>query len=172
MEIYMKKTIFYIIRHGKQTYEDVERLHFIGMGLEMCQLTEEGKSQAYICSKDTRLFGSNIILSSPYTRALQTAAIISKELKIDIEIEQDLREQDLDISFQAKSLLELQAFAKESNPEKTETWDQVRARVLKVFEKYTKYEKVIVVAHGGVIHALTGIVGIPNCSIHEYILES
>lgn len=33
-----------------------------------------------------------MILSSPYTRALQTAAILSRELNIDLQVEFDLRE--------------------------------------------------------------------------------
>ena len=36
-------------------------------------------------AKDYRLKDCEIIVSSPYTRALQSAAIISKELSIDID---------------------------------------------------------------------------------------
>ena len=43
-------------------------------------------------SKDKRLCDAGIILSSPYTRALQTAAILSKELRIDMIVETDLHE--------------------------------------------------------------------------------
>ena len=47
--------VFYLIRHGKHTYESVNGKGFIGHGLELAPLSEEGISQAYECSKDIRL---------------------------------------------------------------------------------------------------------------------
>ena len=90
--------VFYLIRHGKHTYEPVNGKGFIGHGLELAPLSEEGVIQAYECSKDSRLKNCDLIISSPYTKAMQTSAILSKQLGIDDKVEIDLREQELDLS--------------------------------------------------------------------------
>ncbi len=51
------------------------------------------------CAKDSLY----IIVSSPYTRALQIAAIISKNRQLNIKIELDLHEWMPDLSFQYSS---------------------------------------------------------------------
>ena len=54
-------------------------------------------------SKDIRLKNAQIIVSSPYTRALQTASIISKETGLDIVVEPDIREWQPDLTYQYKN---------------------------------------------------------------------
>lgn len=54
-------------------------------------LSAVGISQIKKTAKDIPLHDADIILSSSYTRALQTAAILSKELQ-DIIVETDLHE--------------------------------------------------------------------------------
>ena len=49
----------------------------------MAPLTDEGVQQAELASKNEILKGSDLIVLSPYTRALQTASIISK-VEIDL----------------------------------------------------------------------------------------
>ena len=52
----------------------------------------KGAEEIRQTAKDSRLAGTSLILSSPYTRALQTAAILSKELQAEIVVETDLHE--------------------------------------------------------------------------------
>ena len=52
----------------------------------MAQLTENGILLAEKASFDQRLDHAEIIVSSPYTRALQTAAIISKNRQLNIKV--------------------------------------------------------------------------------------
>lgn len=59
------------------------------------------------------LKNSEIIISSPYIRALQTAAIISKETKIPLTVEIDLREWQPDKIFQYGTAEESFALHKE-----------------------------------------------------------
>ncbi|WP_010233728.1 phosphoglycerate mutase family protein [Clostridium arbusti] len=47
--------------------------------MDLIPLTNNGIKQAKRASRDARIGKSDIILYSPYTRALQTASIISKE---------------------------------------------------------------------------------------------
>lgn len=88
-----------LIRHGQPDYSEVTERKYIGHGRDLAKLTELGKEQAEKVSRDERLKGAEIILSSPYTRALQTAAIISRNTGIQIEVETDLIEWMPDLTF-------------------------------------------------------------------------
>ena len=70
---------FYLIRHGKPDYTYGDTHGFIGQGHDFAPLNEERINEVVETSKDERLKKAQIIVSSPYTRALQTASIISKE---------------------------------------------------------------------------------------------
>jgi broad specificity phosphatase PhoE len=172
---------FYLIRHGKHTYESVSGRNFMGHGLDLAPLTDEGIHQAIECSKDERLKECELIISSPYTRAMQTSAILSKNLGIDMSVEIDLREQELDLTYQARSIEDLNKIALEEqkhngviSPDRNLKWEprcDVKKRVLDVLGRYANHKKVIVVCHGMIIHCLTGLIGIPNCSIHAIDIE-
>lgn len=109
-------------------------------------------------SKDVRLKNAQIIVASPYTRALQTASIVSKETGLEIVIEPDIRKWQPDLTFQYKNSEEVKEYYKDyiendgvyPNEEKRkwETKEQLKNRVMSVIDKYKeKYDTVIVVAH-------------------------
>ena len=83
---------FYLVRHGKTDYSERNKKIYQGFGVNLSPLSVEGVKEIENTSKDKRLLEASIILSSPYTRAVQTAAILSKELQIDIVIETDLHD--------------------------------------------------------------------------------
>ena len=93
---------FYFIRHGKPDYTYGDIHGFIGQGHDFAPLKEERINDVIETSKDERLKDAQIIVSSPYTRALQTASIISKEKGIDIVVEPDIREWQPDLTYQYK----------------------------------------------------------------------
>ena len=68
------------IRHGEPNKAEVDKRGFIGQGRDMAPLTELGIKQAEEVSLNPLLENCQVIVSSPYTRALQTAAIISKKI--------------------------------------------------------------------------------------------
>jgi len=76
--------MFYLIRHGESDYSEKGTKIYRGFGENLAPLTLNGIKQIKKTAQDTRLKSAQIIISSPYTRAVQTAAIISKELQIDI----------------------------------------------------------------------------------------
>lgn len=95
------------------TYESVSSRHFIGHGRELAELSEKGIQQAKDVSNNKKLKSAQLILSSPYTRALQTEAIISKNSKLDVRVETDLHEWFPDLTFQydgPKNFVELRIF--------------------------------------------------------------
>jgi len=85
-------TAFMFMRHGEFDYTFCDERKFIGHGRDLAPLSDKGIRQAEEAAKDPRLLGAELIISSPYTRALQTAAILSKQLRLDIKVEVDLHE--------------------------------------------------------------------------------
>ena len=97
----MQKIVF--LRHGQQNYSDVQDRKFIGHGIDLATLTKNGIEMAESISFDNRFDNAEIIVSSPLTRALHTAAIISKNRQLDIKVELDLQEWIADLSFKYSS---------------------------------------------------------------------
>ena len=151
------------VRHGEPDYSNVTERGFIGHGQDMAQLTENGKQQALAVARDKRLEGAELILSSPYTRALQTSAIISRRLDIEINVETDLHEWLPDLSHAYKNIESkrelFKLFAKnkgtcpEDSPVKYEEYQHMFDRVNGCLQKYLSYKKIVVVAHSLVLSA-------------------
>ena len=93
---------FYLIRHGEPDYTYGDNHGYIGQGHDLAPLNNEKIEEVVETSKDKRLKTAQIIISSPYTRALQTASIISKETGINIVVEPDIREWQPDLTYQYK----------------------------------------------------------------------
>ena len=167
------------IRHGEPDKLEVDKRGFIGQGRDMAPLTQLGVKQAEEVSANPILEESQLIVSSPYTRALQTAAIISKHTGLDINVEVDLHEFIPDKSFQVKGEEENEILHKdfrrcqgeypEGEVRKWETITEIINRTKPVFDKYVDlgYKKIIVVAHGGVIRRYTGVGIIEHCEVCE-----
>lgn len=158
--------MFYFIRHGKTDYSQQNTKIYQGFGVNLAHLSELGVSQVKKAAKDRRLKEADIIISSPYTRALQTAAILSKKLDISIIVETDLHEWLSNKHYVYESDDDsTKAYAEYKNnqgnyPDGEERlWESakdIRKRVLKVLNKYRDYKRVIVVGHGTMIEAVTG----------------
>lgn len=80
-----------LIRHGEPDYSPCEKRGFIGQGHDLAPLTPEGVSQARAVAESPLLEGAQLLLSSPYTRAMQTASEISRVTGLAIQVELDLR---------------------------------------------------------------------------------
>jgi broad specificity phosphatase PhoE len=165
------------IRHGEPDYIPCDKRGFIGQGRDLAALTENGIFQAEQVSKDPILLKSEIIVSSPYTRAMQTAAIISKNINRNIFVETDLHEWLPDITFQyqtsEQSVMLYKDFCNNRGiypTEKTKKWetiDQIINRVVPTLNKYLSYKKVIIVTHGGVIRCFVDKGEIEYCKAYE-----
>lgn len=71
--------------------------------------------QSEITAEDSRLLDADVIVSSPYTRALQTAAIISRKTNKKIIIEPELHEWIADKTNSLSPGKEAAALSKEFN---------------------------------------------------------
>ena len=166
-----------LIRHGEPDYADVTRKGFIGHGRDLAHLTDDGKAQADKAAKDPRMDDIELIVASPYTRALQTAAIISRHRNIPIEIELDLHERlpDLTYTYPTDELVKQSGILMLANKgvrpadaeiqyeELSAVFDRAKACLL----KYLGHKKIAVVTHGGVIRQFAFAKEIPFCNISE-----
>lgn len=172
--------MFYFVRHGKTDYSNRNRKIYQGFGVNLSPLSEEGIFQIKVRAKDERLADANIILSSPYTRALQTASILSKELCVDVVVETDLHEwlANKNYIYENDENAERCYFEYENHhgvyPQgEDRIWESsetIRTRALTVLNKYRDYDKVIVACHGMLIQAVTGGKHPDNGEIVEFKL--
>jgi broad specificity phosphatase PhoE len=179
MEGPFMKTTFILVRHGEPRYDEVRERGYIGMGFELGKLTERGELQAEERAKDPMLMGADLIISSPYTRALQTAAIISRITGIKLTVENDLHEWMPDIEFKFNyevhdcfsEYYTNRGMKKETDLYRFEAYKDVQKRVKQALMKYKHLKKVIVVCHGIVISALTHFDDvIEHCGVREISL--
>ncbi len=146
-----------LIRHGEPTYDDVTERHYPGFGRDLAKLTPLGREQAEAVACDRRLDGAQLILSSPYTRALQTAAVISRRTSLPIEVETGLHEWLPDTTFRYLDVEQVQRASEErirclgkhtgACRYQWEEPEHVAERAYRCLRKYLQYDKVIVVTH-------------------------
>ena len=121
-------------------------------------------------------------MSSPYTRALQTAAVISRKTGLEIKIETDLHEWLPDLSFQYNTKVYSINAAKECTQYKgacpagaQDAWEDLSAvanRAYRALSPYGAYRKIIVVSHGVVMRQFVFQRQIPYCGILETEFDS
>jgi broad specificity phosphatase PhoE len=172
----MMKTKIILIRHGEPRYDEVLERNYFGMGFDLGKLTDRGVLQAESRAKDPLLKGATMIVSSPYTRALQTAAIISRITQIPLSVENDLHEWmpdtafkfDFDMSKSYDEYMSAKGIREPHHNYRWESYDVLSKRVYEAIKKYQDHEKIIVVCHGIVMSTLTRFDDIiEHCGVRE-----
>lgn len=172
-------TKFYFIRHGHMDTSMAGQKFYKGFSYNMMTLSEKGIAQIYEASKNEILKDAELIITSPFGRTMHSAAIISKELNLDMKVETDLHEWMADsVSYEFLSDEEAMKAYKcltDNNgchPEGEEcTWEsaaQMKERVKKVLDKYKEYNAVIVVCHGTIMQYVLEIEHPENGEIVEF----
>ena len=161
-------TTFLLVRHGEPRYDEIKVNDPYGLAWDFGRLTDQGVLQAKERAKDPRFKDAELIISSPYTRALETAAIIAGKTGLDVRVENDLHEWSPDLTFsygfsekradQMKEIMKEYHAYKGERPEDSsfyyESISDVKKRVLRVLNRYKNYRKVIVVCHGIVMNSV------------------
>lgn len=159
-------TEFLFIRHGEPDYTEIDKRKYKGFGNDLAPLTEKGRKQVKNLALSKELKDCDIIITSPYTRTMQTASILSKELNINMLVELDLMEWIPDLSYSYNDYSDVvkwrEIYEKNNgkHTNKLDNWEEkesMQKRVQYVLKKYSCYSKVIVVTHGMVINALTNV---------------
>lgn len=142
---------------------------------DLVPLTERGVQQAREAAEGLAPVGAKRILSSPATRALQTAATLALRLGLPIEVRFDLREWVPDASYQWNRETRDQAVSEyranhgrwpADGPRRWETTSTLRNRALRALQADAdELGPTIVVAHEVLICALTGRRQVGLCEI-------
>lgn len=137
------------IRHGQPDYNNIKNTDPIYFS-NLAPLTDKGIEQSNNIDL-AKIKDAEIIISSPYTRALQTASIISLNLNKKIIVEPLLHEWLPDKTFNSK-ILDFckynEAFIKNEFIYNFETNEEMQYRLKKVIDKYNNlYDNIIIVGH-------------------------
>ncbi|MBP3461509.1 MAG: histidine phosphatase family protein [Bacilli bacterium] len=143
-------TKFILVRHTSPNYlkvfdMDINKYY----ATAFAPLSKKGKDDALILSENEIFNNSDIMISSPFTRTLETANIINKH-NLDLIVEPGLHEWLPDINKEY-----FNDYYNNIGP--FESLKSIKKRSLSVLEKYLNYNKVIVVSHRVVIYSLTNM---------------
>ena len=157
---------FVLVRHGWVDWSEVNDRGWEGPLVDLAPLSPAGTRR--VESAVPRLAGlrPELVVSSPLTRALQSASILGDGLGVPLRVEVDLREWVSDTVrgwSASRHRAALEAFLRyDGRPpqDKAVSWEPlaaVRARVRRALAKYSGMDTVVVVTHNLVIFALTGL---------------
>ncbi len=172
-------TKFLLVRHAKPDYTEIDIRKYRAFGNDLASLSDEGLLEVEELSKNDILADADLIITSPYTRTMHTAALLSKKFNIDFKVELDLMEWIPDKSYMYDDYANVVKWrnhydennGKNHYPEDNfEEKSEIIARTTNVLKKYNNLNKVIVVTHGMVINALTGKVKPQNTEVIPYTL--
>lgn len=173
-------TTFYFIRHGQIDKSMAGKKFYKDFAYNMLTLSEKGVEQIRKTAKDSRLRNAELIICSPFGRTMHSAAILSKELNIDMQVETDLHEWLADaVTFDFlpdeaaeeayRSLTENRGHHPKETQCRWESAEQMKDRVMKVLDRYKGYNAVIVMCHGTLMQYVLGIDHPENGQIEELV---
>ena len=167
-----------MIRHGEPDYSYFTGPFYEGYGMELGQLTQKGIEQAKAVSVDLRLDGAELIVSSPFPRALHTAMLISRKRDLDVEIQPGLHEwipdnpyrftEDADYEQPNVEFVKYHGERHEDSTYHYESLQEVFDRAYKALLPYVNHQKIIVVCHAVLMRAFAYELDIPHCGIIEF----
>lgn len=131
-----------------------------------CTFNRQGHPASNKCCKRTSLETAEIVVSSPFTRALRTASIICRELSLPIKVEYGLHEWIPDLTLEYDSFEKVLELANDftrnngSYPNDGsrlwETKDSKIKRAKESLRNYINFSRVIIVSHEMIIKSITG----------------
>lgn len=167
----------YLIRHSEPTYSTVTAAGYVGYGRDLAGLSERGIAIAKETSHNPIFQKIELMLASPYTRALQTAHYLAKPYDFDLKVELGLLEWRPDLSgrrltSEAQSFAAFREYCRDKThrnpgyPLEYETGEEVKARMLQVLAKYQEdYSRIACVTHGEAMRQFVGEKKIAYCGI-------
>ncbi|MBJ2149194.1 histidine phosphatase family protein [Vibrio sp. IB15] len=154
------------VRHGVPDYSLSDARKMSQLEKDYAPLHRDQIHELHAVAEEIQLEKAEVIISSPYTRALQTAEIINRQLGLELFVEHDLREWRadleggyLDLQERDRRWHEYRASLKinaEPNNVPYESWIALRNRAKTVLSRYKHYSKIVVVSHFNVFESLVG----------------
>lgn len=155
------------IRHGRSVYNELG----LFQGQANCPLSQEGLEETVLKAKDF-LNDFNLCFCSPLDRTRQTAQILVPDLEIIYD--ERLMERALGEFEKTPINDEKLLFIKDKVPKGGETFAELDARIqsfLEMVKQQYSSKKVLVVTHGGVLHAVYRVLNLENCPTYFHNLE-
>jgi broad specificity phosphatase PhoE len=153
---------FYFIRHGQTEWNR----QGIKMGQKDVSLNEEGIRQAHDAAKYLQDLEIKSIVTSPLSRASQTAEIINSYLSVPIYHEPGFKELCLGI-YEGTKLdysVTKSDWVVGNTPEGVEHFVDFKARVVDSLNNILqKHKNPLIVAHGGVYWIIMRLLGFSDC---------
>lgn len=163
-----RMAIFYFIRHGEMDFAQANTKIYRDAGFNLLPLSETGRAQIKAAAQDARLREAELILTSPFGRTMHSAAILSKELGLEIAVETDLHEwmadgrtfawlpqEEAEVCYR-----QLTGHHGEHPAGQSPAWEsaaQMKRRVFAVLDRYAQRRCVIVCCHGTLMQYVLGI---------------
>lgn len=179
---------FWLIRHAEPdlNLKQIYFPRFEGNRHDFMPLSPKGKEETRKLAEKLRNLEISFIISSPYTRCLETAAILSKELFVDLQVEMDLHEwmpvknrnSIVDYNLVAEKHREFEQHMESFVLPIDRTWESIREvkdRIVRVMNHYHSGKNILVVTHDGVIRILLNLNlltdPLPFLSVHSFDLD-
>jgi broad specificity phosphatase PhoE len=175
----MGVTQIYLVRHGEADYEPIDSRGWPGMAADSAPLSSVGMKQAEELADILGGVRATYLVSSPFTRALHSAAIIGHRLALGVRVDYDLRDWLPDHTGLWRSVADVHAAQAEFEAYDGEwpdgiqrAWEplsRVRERARAALARHTASTDgpVLAITHATVIRALTGETGTAHGG-HEY----
>ena len=154
------------VRHGKADYRIADERRLSSIETNFSPLDRDSISEVFAAADDPRLLGAEIMLTSPYTRALQTAEILNRRLGLELIVEFNLHEWKGDLAGgyidrweRDRRWAEYQRLRGEYPAGETRPWEtyrSLRERVRSVLDRYAGSRKIVIVGHGTAIQSQAG----------------
>lgn len=159
-----------LLRHGEPDYALVAgpRPKYRGHRYDLVHLSDQGAAQIHAVVAEAGAFDAELIASSPYPRCLQSAAILSRALDLDLHVHPDLHEWlpvsdgEAPVSAKIVAAAEEAYWRNRSSPAPLigTPWESdaaIVARTRPILDEYKRgCQRLLVVTHEVVIRALTG----------------
>lgn len=152
-----KRNNYFLMRHGESVSNTKGEISATPSTND--PLTKKGEEQVLKAAKSLRKEKIDVIITSPFVRAKQTAEIIAKEIGFNEEIKEDFRIGEISAEeWNGKHWIEYQNQLNdikgrfEKHVGNAENWEDVRKRVSEfMFDVDAKYENknILIVGHGG-----------------------
>jgi broad specificity phosphatase PhoE len=164
-------TQIYLVRHGEPDYSPVDSRGWPGMAADTAPLRPVGAKQSEAVADLLSGIGATYLVSSPFTRALQSAAIIGHRLALGVRVDYDLRDWLPHSTGSWRGVADVRAAQAEFDefngewpagvPRAWEPVSRIRERARAALGRHTASTDgpVLAITHAMVIRALTGETG-------------
>jgi broad specificity phosphatase PhoE len=160
----------YLLRHGEADYGPIRERGWPGATADLAPLSWLGRQQALAAAAGLSTVGATAIVSSPMTRALETASLVASRLGLLVQVAFDLHEWLPDDTFGWRDQAQLRAAQEDFDrcggewpPGERRAWEPlsaVRARATAALQASVAAlaagDVLIAACHEMVIRAMTG----------------